>query len=317
MTNPNDAVGTNAAYGGRTSTNAFNDLANAFTRGIVSGWECVPNTGLTVSLGGDGNNRDVAIAIDNAGNRTTINNISQSPVDVTLDAAPVSNSRIDSIVAYVDNPANGVSTVADNPSACGLIAVKGTVAANPVAPNESTIRTAITADGASGTTAYYVVLANITIANGTTDITSGDIAQGSIISLSGNKVVKSNNIDLSTLSSNYSESEIDTGYTWIDGKHIYKKTVNFGSGPNVNTKNVSSGITNMDKLINIEAMAYSSSGVFSIAPSLVTFFPDTLSIGQGSWYVGYNKGTNNISVTAAANRTDCTIYVTLYYTKTS
>lgn len=198
MTNPNDAVGTNAAFGGRTSVNAFNDLASCFNRGIVNGWACVPNSGLTVSLGGDGTNRDVAIAIDNAGNRTTINNISQSPIDITLDAAPASNSRIDAIVAYVDNPANGVSTVADNPSACGLIAVKGVVSATPTPPNESAIRTAITADGASGTTAYYVVLANITVVNGTTDITSGDISQDVMITLPQNEIIKSNNIDFAT-----------------------------------------------------------------------------------------------------------------------
>lgn len=178
MTNPNDAIGTNAAYGGRTSTNAFNDDLTAFTRGILSGWECVPNVGMTVSVGGDGNNRDVAVAEDNAGNKTSINNISESPVDITMNAAPASNTRIDVIVAYVDNPATGNSSEADNPDACGIIPVSGTPSATPVAPNESAIRTAITADGASGTTAYYVILAYITIPSGTTDITSGNITQG-------------------------------------------------------------------------------------------------------------------------------------------
>ena len=177
MTNPNDAVGTNAAYGGRTSTNAFNDDLAPYNRGILTGWACVPNSGMTVSLGGDGSTRDVAVAEDNAGNKTTINNISGSPVDVTMAAAPASNSRIDAVVAYVDNPAQGSSSVADNPSACGIIAVQGTAASSPVVPSEAQIRSAITADGASGTTAYYVVLAYITIASGTTDIVSGDISQ--------------------------------------------------------------------------------------------------------------------------------------------
>lgn len=180
MTNPGNAVGTNAAYGGRTSVNAFNDGLAAYSRGILSGWACEPDTGMTVSLGGDSSIRDVAIAEDNAGNKTTINNISGSPVNVTLTAAPGANSRIDAIVAYVDNPAQGASTVADNPSACGIIAVAGIAAADPSEPSDNAIRTAITADGASGPTAYYVVLATVTVANGTTDLTSGDITAGSI-----------------------------------------------------------------------------------------------------------------------------------------
>lgn len=200
--NPNNAVGTNAAYGGRTSVNAFNDIATAYSRGILSGWACAPNSGLTVSLGGDGTNRDVAIAEDNAGNKTSINNISGSPIDVTLSAAPASNSRIDAIVAYVDNPPNGTSTIVDNPGACGIIAVTGTVSASPTPPTENQIRTAITADGASGTTAYYVVLANITVVNGTTDITAGDIVAGSSATLSSSSIdddsITSDKIDFTT-----------------------------------------------------------------------------------------------------------------------
>lgn len=183
-TNPNNAVGTNAAYDGRTSVKAFNDGIGAYSRGILSGWACSPNTGMTVSLGGDGTTRDVAIAEDVGGNKITVNNISESPINVTMSAAPATNSRIDSIVAYVDNPPQGAATSIDNPGACGLIAVNGTAAADPVAPNDSAIRTAITADGASGATAYYVVLANITVASGTTTLTSEMIEAGNNAELS-------------------------------------------------------------------------------------------------------------------------------------
>lgn len=175
MTNPDNAVGTNAAYGGRTSVNAFNDDLGAYTRGVLSGWACTPDTGLTVTLGGDGNTRDVAIAEDAAGNKTTINNRSNSPISLTIGAAPASNTRIDAIVAYVDASPQGSATITDNYEACGLITVQGTASSTPVAPNESAIRTAITADGASGATAYYVVLAYISIASGTTDITANQI----------------------------------------------------------------------------------------------------------------------------------------------
>lgn len=211
-TNPNNAVGTNAAYGGRTSVKAFNDNIGAYSRGIISGWACSPSSGMTVSLGGDGTTRDIAIAEDVSGNKITINNISEAPISVTMSAAPSSNSRIDLIVAYVDNPPQGSATALDNPAACGLITVSGTAAANPVAPSESVIRTAITADGASGSTAYYVILAQITIAAGTTDIVAGNISAGSAAGIGAQ------NIDFTTLSASGSNAnEITVPYnTYTD-----------------------------------------------------------------------------------------------------
>lgn len=178
MTNPNDAIGTNAGLGGRTSPNAFNDGLAAWSRGIMSGWACSPKSGMTVQLGGDGSSRDVAVAEDNAGNRTTINNRSGAPVDITIGGAPATGSRIDSIVAYVENPAQASSTDVDYAPASGIIAVQGAASGSPSAPTEANIRTAITADGADGTSAYYVVLADITVGQGVTTIGSGVIAAG-------------------------------------------------------------------------------------------------------------------------------------------
>ena len=178
MANPNNSLGTNGAYGGRTSVNAFNDVLGAFdNRGILSGWGCVPSSGLTVEIGGNGSVRDVALAEDNVGNKTTVNNISQAPISVEMPAAPANNSRVDSIVAYIESsPSTNAET--DNYSAVNLLVVSGNTGTTPSAPSESDIRTAITADGASGSTAYYVVLANVTIPSGTTDIDSTMISNG-------------------------------------------------------------------------------------------------------------------------------------------
>ena len=322
MTNPNDAIGTNAAYGGRTSTNAFNDVLTAFTRGVLSGWECVPNAGMTVSVGGDGSNRDVAIAEDNAGNKTSINNISESPVDITMNAAPASNTRIDVIVAYVDNPATGNSSEADNPDACGIIPVSGTPSATPIAPNESAIRTAITADGASGTTAYYVILAYITIPSGTTDITSGNITQGGIATTSKisigtngiatnmiqNNAVTASKIDFSTFGDgNYSTSEQDTGFTWTDGKTIYKKTINFGALPNATSKTLNLNIANLDTIVNSEAFCKYTNGINFPIP-----FTNTNDFTAS---VMMNFTSTQISITTGSDRSGATGYVTVYYTK--
>lgn len=194
MSNPGNAVGTNAAYGGRTSVNAFNDDLSAWSRGIMSGWACTPDGGLVVSLGGNGTDRDVAIAEDNVGNKTSINNISGAPIKLTMSAAPGSGTRLDSIVAYVDASPQGSATITDNYEACGLIVVQGTPSASPVAPTENEIRSAITSDGASGPTAYYVVLATITMASGTTDITDGEIAAGDAAKIA------SSNLDFATTS---------------------------------------------------------------------------------------------------------------------
>ncbi len=180
MTNPNNAIGTNGAFSGRTSPNALNDVLASFTGGIVSGWVCSPKTGMTVQLGGSASTRDVALAEDNAGNKLTIDNRSGAPVEITLDGAPSTNNRIDAIVAYVDNPSTGDDNTTDNPSTCGIIAVKGTVAANPTAPSDAQIRSAITTDGATGGVAYYVVLATILVGTNVTTIGSGVITSGTI-----------------------------------------------------------------------------------------------------------------------------------------
>lgn len=177
-TNPNLAMGTNGAFGGRTSVNAFNDVLGAFTGpGIVSGWQVAPQSGMTIAAGGVGVMRDVAIAEDTIGNRTTVNNRSGSPVPVEIPAASATTDRIDCVVAYVNSPATVNSTTLDNPEAVGLIDVKGTTSA----PDDAAIRAAITADGGTGTTAYYVILATISVPAGTTVITQNLITQGAMV----------------------------------------------------------------------------------------------------------------------------------------
>lgn len=203
MTNPDNTVGTNAGYDGRTTPNAFNDILGAFTRGLVSGWACTPKSGMTVQLGGDGSTRDVAIAEDNAGNKTTINNRTATPVEITLAGAPATGNRIDSIVAYVDSAQSGQgATDVDFPSITGIIAVSGTAAGTPTAPTEAQIRTAITNDGADGAGSFYVVLANITVGQGVTTIGSGVITQGDTVTsyaIPASGTVDNDSIDWTTL----------------------------------------------------------------------------------------------------------------------
>lgn len=177
MTNPNDAVGTNAAYGSRTSVNAFNDFAQLVNgRGILSGWAVQPKAGMVVEVGGIAGTRDVAIAEDNLGNRTTVNNRSNSPIEVEIEAASASSNRYDAIVVYVNNPAQASDTTPDAPSVCGIIDVRG----GTTGVSEQQIRSAITSDGGTGSVAYYAVLATVLVSAGTTTITSANISQSHI-----------------------------------------------------------------------------------------------------------------------------------------
>jgi hypothetical protein len=177
MTNPNDAVGTNAAYGTRTSVNAFNDFAQLVNgRGILSGWEVSPKSGMVLNVGGIAGTRDVAIGEDNLGNRTTINNRSNSPIEVELGAASASSNRYDAIVVYVNNPAQADDTTPDAPSVCGIIAVEG----GTTGVSEQQIRSAISADGGTGSVAYYAVVATVFVGAGTSAITSANISQSHI-----------------------------------------------------------------------------------------------------------------------------------------
>lgn len=224
-TNPNNNVGTNAAYGGRTSPNAFNDVLAVFAgRGIVSGWACTAGTGMKVSLGADGSNRDVAIAEDNAGNKTTIDNRNSQALEVSIAAAPASQSRIDAIVVYVNNPPQGTAVDTDNPGAIGVLDVQGTTASTPVAPNDSAIRTAITADGASGSTAYYVVLAYVTVVNGTTQITNNMITAGTsaVLKQSAQTIADGSITTAKLANSSVTNAKLDI--TWTNINDLYYKT---------------------------------------------------------------------------------------------
>lgn len=176
MTNPNNAVGTPAAFSGRTSVKAFNNITGAFTSGLISGWGCAPVSGLTVAVGGTAGTRDIAVAEDANGNRTTISNISEAPIEVVMGSSPATYNRIDAIVAYVEPSPTGDNSTQDNPVACGIIPVAGTAAANPAQPTDAQIRAAITTDGGTGSSAYYCILTLITRAPGQTTIASGDIS---------------------------------------------------------------------------------------------------------------------------------------------
>ena len=107
---------------------------------------------------------------------------------------------------------------------------------------------------------------------------------------------------------NYSTSETDTGFKWIDGRKIYKKTMDFGALPNATNKSKSFGISNLGMFIQITGMAIYPSGV-----SLVLPFSGVSALEAS---VAINTNGDSVVITTGTNRSSATGYITAYYTKT-
>lgn len=176
MTNPDNIVRVRARTGGRASVYEANGWCQAFTQGLIEGNGVLQNTSadMNVLVGGSASKPDVVLAQNPAGYKIALDLVGQQAVAIT---APASNSRISAIVAYTDDLSLSTTedTVTGSPASCGLIVVNGTAAANPSAPTDNQIRTAITADGATGSQAAYCVIATILVANDTTIITNSEI----------------------------------------------------------------------------------------------------------------------------------------------
>ena len=121
--------------------------------------------------------------------------------------------------------------------------------------------------------------------------------------------VQASDIVWSTMPFNYSTTEIDTGCTWIDGSHIYRKTVDISSLPNATSKSVANGISNLNNVVRVEGFAKDSNGVRITLP-----FASVANIAD---QIAIRVETSNIVIITGVNRSGFSGYVTLWYTKTS
>lgn len=106
--------------------------------------------------------------------------------------------------------------------------------------------------------------------------------------------------------SNYSEKEIDTHTTWIDGKAIYKKTVKTGlisSG----TKQKAHGIENLVTVVKMEGIAISYTRDFVVLPR---GHKDNEHDG-----ISLQLRGDTIYIVAGAFNEFADSYITVYYTK--
>ena len=104
----------------------------------------------------------------------------------------------------------------------------------------------------------------------------------------------------------YSTTEQVVG-TWIDGKPIYQKTINFGALPNATSKTVAHGISNIDRITSYDAIM-SDGTDFQTLNCCWT---------NGSNNIRSSVNKTNVTITSTYNVTGYNAYVTIQYTKTT
>lgn len=106
-----------------------------------------------------------------------------------------------------------------------------------------------------------------------------------------------------------SETEQDTGEKWVDGKPIYRKTINTGALNPSSAKNVAHNISNIGNYIVIDqsnSYARNSEGVCANIPRPGHILQDN---------VGIYVGPTNIVINTSSAVQFSNSYVTLRYTK--
>lgn len=231
-------------------------------------------------------------------------------LSVSLNTADTSNPRDDVIVAYVDRGVTSDPNVTNNPDIVKIKAVAGSPSASPTPPNNTVIQTSVGAGNP------FMILAQVRVGAGVSTISNGNITDKRVFAspviangaVTTDKIAPFSVIAYNTnFGGNYSLSEQNTGFTWIDGKQIYKKTINFGALPNSSEKLVNHNISNIDNIIDIEAWAKRTdqNNFF-----MLTRFGPNNNIGLA----GANRV--HVGIYAEGDRSNYNVcYVTLWYTK--
>ena len=299
MTNPDDIVRVRARNGGRASVYEANGWAQFFKAGLLEGNGVVQNTvpDMNVLVGGSTAKPDVLIATNPSGYKIALDVVGQQPIAIT---APATDSRITSIVAYTDDLSltSSETNVTGSPATCGLIVVNGATSATPSAPDDTDIRTAITADGATGSQAAYCVIAEITVESTTTALTTSLID----IKDAKSEIVTASNIDFTTIA--YSTTEQVIG-KWIDDKPIYCKIIT-GTSPsgNASSFNIAHGISDLGAVLPMTNLCLDSGTNASFSGS------------DGAYSIRFEVGATNVKImkTDVAWK-NAAVRCVIYYTK--
>lgn len=111
---------------------------------------------------------------------------------------------------------------------------------------------------------------------------------------------------------NYSTEEKIIG-TWIDGKPLYRKTIDCGSLPIATRKVVPHGISNLKIIADWKGTFYNSSYTQAPIPYIVTE-SQTIYV---NYHVSIEATINNIILYTGIDRSGYNAYITLDYTKTT
>jgi hypothetical protein len=151
--------------GGVSDADLSNIALNFFSKGVAKPddykveQQATPNMTVKVNTG--------EAYVANSATTMLYNTVLDAIANVTIAANAAGNPRIDAVVIKIDvgvTPNNFANNVAS------LVAVQGTAAASPSAPTDSAIQAAV-----GGSNPFYR-LANVTVANGATSITTANIA---------------------------------------------------------------------------------------------------------------------------------------------
>jgi hypothetical protein len=104
----------------------------------------------------------------------------------------------------------------------------------------------------------------------------------------------------------YSLNEVNTGKTWIDGRPIYRKVVDFGPLPNNTTKTKPHGIVSIRQLTSWMFISATSNPTFRGVPWVDNVLADALS---------WSMDSTNIAIDSHVDWSDHSGFVTLEYTR--
>ena len=110
------------------------------------------------------------------------------------------------------------------------------------------------------------------------------------------------------LAHHYSTNETVIG-TWIDGKPLYEKTVEFGALPNNATKDVLHNVANVNLMVKCDGIAYNSSYEVITVPYA--------NVDSYTYQLQFYADRTKVSIKTKINFTDYTGIITIRYTKTT
>lgn len=120
-------------------------------------------------------------------------------------------------------------------------------------------------------------------------------------------LVKDNGVYNSVLTKNIKTGQEIKTNNVLDGKDVYYKRVDLENLPNNTTKEVDTGLSDVN-ILKIDGIAKESSG--TVIPLPFVFTDTTKSVA-----IVFNTTTNKITITTKTDRTNFSGYANLYYTK--